>query len=66
MISVLTLSFQFLQEFLETGSVNLHAMWFDIYEGEMYFFSKEKQRFILIDEETIDELSEELARKNLI
>ncbi|CAD6198090.1 unnamed protein product [Caenorhabditis auriculariae] len=52
----------FLKEFLETHAVNLHAMWFDIYTGEMHMFSKGKKRFILIDESTVEELLGEIEK----
>jgi carbonic anhydrase len=52
----------FLREFLQEKVVHLHAMWFDIYTGNMYLFSRERQRFVVIDEETVGELSAEVER----
>lgn len=53
----------FLQELLEDGSVHLHAMWFDIYTGNMYMFSKDRRRFVIVDENTVDELEKEVEDK---
>jgi carbonic anhydrase len=50
----------FLQEFIETGRVFLHAMWFDIYTGNMYMFSKKQEKFLIIDEETAPQLTSEV------
>ncbi|ETN68732.1 carbonate dehydratase [Necator americanus] len=50
----------FLTEFLEKKTVDLHAMWFDIYTGEMYLFSKPRRKFILVNEDTVNELTEEV------
>lgn len=47
-------------ELLEQKTVNLHAMWFDIYTGEMYLFSKPRRMFVLIDEDSVDMLKEEV------
>ncbi|XP_033096127.1 beta carbonic anhydrase 1-like [Anneissia japonica] len=41
---------------LHDGRVRLHAMWFDIFTGNMFIFSSELQRFIEIREDTIDHL----------
>ncbi|KAH7730640.1 CBN-BCA-2 protein [Aphelenchoides avenae] len=53
----------FLREFLEQGDVHLHAMWFDIYTGEMYLFSRERQRFVVVNEQTSNELTAEIHRR---
>ncbi|PAV81673.1 hypothetical protein WR25_17282 [Diploscapter pachys] len=53
----------FLKEFLESGKVHLHAMWFDVYTGEMYMFSKNKAQFVLVDENSVDELEKEASGK---
>uniref|UniRef100_A0A915CVV5 Carbonic anhydrase n=1 Tax=Ditylenchus dipsaci TaxID=166011 RepID=A0A915CVV5_9BILA len=55
----------FLREFLEQGTVHLHAFWFDIYTGNMHMFSRTRQRFVLIDEESVPQLLEEDARQPL-
>ncbi|KAK6019418.1 carbonate dehydratase [Ostertagia ostertagi] len=52
----------FITEFLEKKTVDLHAMWFDIFAGEMYMFSKPRKQFILIDEGTVDQLETEIEK----
>lgn len=52
----------FLKEFLESQTVDLHAMWFDIYTGEMHMFSKPNNRFVLVDESNVEELIEEVEK----
>ncbi|XP_064638967.1 beta carbonic anhydrase 1-like [Lineus longissimus] len=46
-------SHPFLHEKLSSEQVRIHAMWFDIYTGEVYLFSRKNKKFIRIDEETI-------------
>jgi len=50
----------FLKEFLSQRLVHLHAMWFDVYTGEMYLFSRKDQRFILVDEASVPKLIQEV------
>lgn len=50
----------FLQEFIENGRVFLHAMWFDIYTGNMYMFSKKQGHFLMVDETTSSILTSEV------
>ncbi|CAJ0952829.1 unnamed protein product, partial [Mesorhabditis belari] len=50
----------FLKEFLERKEINLHAMWFDIYTGDMQMFSKRSRRFVTIDEDSVDRLTNEI------
>ncbi|CAI4226766.1 unnamed protein product [Auanema sp. JU1783] len=56
-------SHRFLQTYFETGRLFVHAMWFDVYEGEDYLFSREKRSFIPINENTVESLSAELDRR---
>jgi carbonic anhydrase len=51
----------FLQDYLLEKRVHLHVLWFDIYKGDMYMFSRSKERFILIDETTVDQLESEAS-----
>ncbi|KAK6043476.1 hypothetical protein COOONC_19018 [Cooperia oncophora] len=48
--------------FMTKKTVDLHAMWFDIFAGEMYMFSKPRKQFVLINNETVDELEQEVER----
>lgn len=42
--------------------MDLHAMWFDIFAGEMYLFSKPQKEFVLIDEGSVDELEKQIMK----
>ncbi|CAB3400100.1 unnamed protein product [Caenorhabditis bovis] len=53
-------SHEFLKEYLENGKLHVHGMWFDVYKGEDYLFSKDKKRFIVVNEETVSKLLDEL------
>ncbi|VDM83354.1 unnamed protein product [Strongylus vulgaris] len=52
-------------DFLEKKAVDLHAMWFDIFAGEMYLFSKPRRKFIIVDETTVDQLEKEVNQPNV-
>ncbi|WKY04636.1 hypothetical protein Q1695_005556 [Nippostrongylus brasiliensis] len=53
----------FMAEFLEKKTVDIHAMWFDIFAGEMYMFSKPHSQFVLVDEETVGQLEKEIEQQ---
>ncbi|VDO86722.1 unnamed protein product [Haemonchus placei] len=53
-------SHEFLKEHFESGNLFVHGMWFDIYNGDDYLFSRDKKRFVLIDEGTVSNLKAEL------
>lgn len=55
-------SYGMLKRRLETHDLHLHALWFDIYTGDVYYFSRRAKRFISIDEHTIDTLLLEVTR----
>lgn len=38
---------------VDEGSLQLHALWFNISDGEMHMFSREEKRFIAITEKTV-------------
>lgn len=50
-----------IQEHVAKNLIRLHAMWFDIYTGEVYYFSRESKQFMLLDEANIDKLLKELG-----
>ncbi|VDN24694.1 unnamed protein product [Cylicostephanus goldi] len=52
----------FLADILANKAADLHAMWFDIFAGETYLFSRPRRKFILIDEKTVDSLQEEVKQ----
>ncbi|CEF71539.1 Carbonic anhydrase family-containing protein [Strongyloides ratti] len=43
-------SHEFMFDYIANNEVFIHAMWFDIYTGNMYMFSKPEQSFKMIDE----------------
>ncbi|KAI6175899.1 hypothetical protein M3Y97_00740700 [Aphelenchoides bicaudatus] len=53
----------FIQDYMLKGELYLHVLWFDVYKGDMHMFSRAKERFVLIDENSVDELEAE-ARGN--
>lgn len=38
-------------------------MWFDIYTGDVYYFSRKQKKFAIITEDTIEEIVGELSDK---
>lgn len=53
------LSYPFLKERLNRKELQVHALWTDIYKGEVYMFSFKEKSFIKIDENTYEKLSSE-------
>jgi len=49
-------SYQFLKDKLESGKVHLHALWFDIHDGDFYMFSRSQQCFLNVTEEHYEQL----------
>jgi carbonic anhydrase len=49
-------SYGFLQERIRNGFMRVHAMFFDIYSGDVFLYSRAKRRFMLIDESSLDHL----------
>ncbi|CAD5226593.1 unnamed protein product [Bursaphelenchus xylophilus] len=50
----------FLRDYLLEEKVHLHALWFDVYKGDMHMFSRRKERFVEIDEDSAAELENEV------
>ncbi|RZF32743.1 hypothetical protein LSTR_LSTR005936 [Laodelphax striatellus] len=55
-------SYGFLKKRLETHQLHIHALWFDIYSGDIFFFSRQNKRFIEINENTVEKLTDEVNR----
>lgn len=55
-------SYGFLKQRLEKHDLHIHALWFDIYTGDIYYFSRANKKFVLIDETNVDELAEEVGK----
>uniref|UniRef100_A0A914XAC7 Carbonic anhydrase n=1 Tax=Plectus sambesii TaxID=2011161 RepID=A0A914XAC7_9BILA len=51
-----------MKEFLSRRQVALHAMWFDIYTGNVFLFSRKKKRFVNIDVDSTEELLAEVYK----
>ena len=49
-------SYAFLHEKLEADRVHVNALWFDIYTGDLYMFSRTRERFVSITKETYEHL----------
>ncbi|GAU97340.1 hypothetical protein RvY_08659 [Ramazzottius varieornatus] len=58
-------SYPFMQRLVDSGLVRLHAMWFDIYTGSIFYFNKPHKTFIEITEKNWDEFLNEKDREAL-
>jgi carbonic anhydrase len=52
-------SYGFLKDKLVNGDVRLHALWFDIYSGDFYQFSRSREHFLNVTEENYRHLLED-------
>lgn len=55
-------SYGFLKKRLETHDLHIHALWFDIYTGDIYYFSRGQKRFVEVNEENSEQIIEEVNR----
>ncbi|CAD7092975.1 unnamed protein product [Hermetia illucens] len=55
-------SYGFLKHRLEQHDLHIHALWFDIYTGDIYFFSRGAKQFVHVDESTVGKLLQEVNR----
>ncbi|XP_073985491.1 carbonic anhydrase beta isoform X1 [Rhodnius prolixus] len=55
-------SYGFLKRRLEQHQLHIHALWFDIYTGDIYYFSRQNKRFIEINENSVEMLSNEVKK----
>lgn len=55
-------SYGFLKKRLETHDLHIHALWFDIYTGDIYYFSRGAKQFVAVDESTVEGLTSEVRR----
>ena len=46
-------SYGYVRNKLNEGTVQLHGLWFDIGNGEMFMYSKNHKRFVVVNEETL-------------
>lgn len=47
-------SYGFVHDKLDEGTLQIHGLWFNIGDGEMFMYSKMHKRFIIINEETLE------------
>ncbi|CAG9854951.1 unnamed protein product [Phyllotreta striolata] len=55
-------SYGFLKKRLEKHELHIHALWFDIYSGDIYYFSRAAKRFVLIEEDSFENLLKEIKK----
>lgn len=55
-----------MKEFLSRRQVYLHAMWFDIYTGNVFLFSRKEKRFVNIDVNSAEELLAEVYKSEIV
>jgi len=55
-------SYGFLKRRLEANDLHIHALWFDIYTGDIYYFSRQAKKFVLINEDNIEKISEDVIK----
>lgn len=55
-------SYDFLKKRLETYDLHIHALWFDIYTGDIHYFSRQSKQFVEINEKNVDRLVEEVSK----
>ncbi|CAI6355989.1 unnamed protein product [Macrosiphum euphorbiae] len=55
-------SYDFLKKRLETYDLHIHALWFDIYTGDVHYFSRQSKQFVEINEKNVDGLVEEVSK----
>ena len=53
-------SYPFMTRILRDGRAHIHALWFDIYTGEVHCFSRRHKTFVVVNDDTIDGLMEEV------
>ena len=54
-------SYPFIASHLRDGTAKIHAFWFDIFTGEIYYFSRRKKYFEPITEKNVNDLLDELG-----
>ncbi len=56
--------FDLLNDKLQRNKLNLYALWFDVYSGEVYMFSFKEKAFIKIDDANYNKLHTEFEVQN--
>lgn len=55
-------SYGFLKKRLEKHELHIHALWFDIYTGDIYYFSRQQKRFVEVNEDSYEKLHGEIIK----
>jgi carbonic anhydrase len=55
-------SYGMLKKRLEQFDLHIHALWFDIYTGDIYYFSRQMKRFVIVAEDTIEKINEDVVK----
>eukprot|EP00095_Tigriopus_kingsejongensis_P002934 maker-scaffold517_size150149-snap-gene-0.15 protein:Tk02934 transcript:maker-scaffold517_size150149-snap-gene-0.15-mRNA-1 annotation:"beta-carbonic anhydrase" len=53
-------SYGFMGDLVRDGRTHIHAMWFDIYTGDIYYFSRKQKCFVTIEDSNVEELLSEV------
>lgn len=63
-------AYPFLHERLAKGALLLHALWYDVHSGKVFFLSRKQERFIEVNEDSyfalIEEVRERAANPELV
>ena len=55
-------SYGMLKKRLEQHDLHVHALWFDIYSGDIYYFSRAAKRFVSVDEDSVEKIIKEVKQ----
>uniref|UniRef100_A0A2P2HYT1 Carbonic anhydrase n=1 Tax=Hirondellea gigas TaxID=1518452 RepID=A0A2P2HYT1_9CRUS len=55
-------SYNFMRDGLARGRVYIHALWFDIYSGDIHYFSRQQKCFVVLNDENIDKIMIEVEK----
>lgn len=55
-------SYGFLKARLESHDLHIHSLWFDIYTGDIYYFSRGAKQFVTVNEDNVGKLLDEVQR----
>lgn len=55
-------SYRFLKKRFEKSDLHIHALWFDVYTGEVYYFSRIEKKFVEVDGDNINNLLDEVNK----
>uniref|UniRef100_A0A2C9K935 Carbonic anhydrase n=1 Tax=Biomphalaria glabrata TaxID=6526 RepID=A0A2C9K935_BIOGL len=54
-------TYPMLHSYLSSGELHIHALWFDVYTGNVYMFSVSQKKFILVDDNSFDILMQDVG-----